>query len=161
MLVSGVNEQGEAFSGNREHCAPAQFDGFQAAREGLRNGHAPKLAASGTGGSYFISGADGRPVAVFKPLDEEPLAANNPKQHKVGTSLSVPAPLPMHRHASAWQCLQSRGHCASVRLANSLSCRAQIASCSTCAEVEASQRTFRISRVCSICVPHLAESACT
>lgn len=63
-----------------------QFDGFQAAREGLRNGHAPKLAASGTGGSYFISNANGQPVAVFKPLDEEPLAANNPKQHKVTRS---------------------------------------------------------------------------
>lgn len=60
-----------------------QFDGFQAARAGLKNGHAPKLASSGTGGSYFIAGADGKPVAVFKPLDEEPLAVNNPKMHKV------------------------------------------------------------------------------
>ena len=64
-------------------CLCAQFDGFQAARAGLKNGHAPKLATSGTGGSYFIAGADGKPVAVFKPLDEEPLAVNNPKMHKV------------------------------------------------------------------------------
>ncbi|CAL5224925.1 g7694 [Coccomyxa viridis] len=55
------------------------FDGFQAARAGLKNGHAPKLASAGTGGSYFIAGADGKPVAVFKPLDEEPCAVNNPK----------------------------------------------------------------------------------
>ncbi len=58
---------------------PLQFDGFQAARAGLKNGHAPKLASAGTGGSYFIAGADGKPVAVFKPLDEEPCAVNNPK----------------------------------------------------------------------------------
>lgn len=57
----------------------SQFDGFQAARAGLKNGHAPKLASAGTGGSYFIAGADGTPVAVFKPLDEEPCAVNNPK----------------------------------------------------------------------------------
>ncbi|CAL8472363.1 g11906 [Coccomyxa elongata] len=62
------------------------FDGFQAARAGLKNGHAPKLASSGTGGSYFIAGADGKPVAVFKPLDEEPLAVNNPKMHKGDSS---------------------------------------------------------------------------
>ena len=56
-----------------------QFDGFQAARAGLKSGHAPRLASAGTGGSYFIAGADGAPVAVFKPLDEEPCAINNPK----------------------------------------------------------------------------------
>ena len=61
------------------HGLSAQFDGFQAARAGLKNGHAPRLASAGTGGSYFIAGADGKPVAVFKPLDEEPCAVNNPK----------------------------------------------------------------------------------
>jgi hypothetical protein len=71
---------GWVFLNGRMHL---QFDGFQAAREGLRNGHVPKLASAGTGGSYFIAGADGQPVAVFKPLDEEPLAVNNPKMHKV------------------------------------------------------------------------------
>ena len=62
-----------------------QFDGFQAARAGLRSGHAPKLASAGTGGSYFIAGADGKPVAVFKPLDEEPCAVNNPKVSHLGS----------------------------------------------------------------------------
>ncbi len=65
---------------------PSQFDGFQAARAGLKNGHAPKLASAGTGGSYFIAGADGKPVAVFKPLDEEPCAVNNPKVRLVASS---------------------------------------------------------------------------
>ena len=87
-------------------CALAQFDGFQAAREGLRTGHAPKLAASGTGGSYFISNAAGQPVAVFKPLDEEPLAANNPKQHKVALSPQPNSSSAMHCHAHAWPYLR-------------------------------------------------------
>lgn len=65
----------------------SQFDGFQAARAGLKSGHAPKLASAGTGGSYFIAGADGKPVAVFKPLDEEPCAVNNPKVRPLTQSL--------------------------------------------------------------------------
>ncbi len=72
-------------------CFGVQFDGFQAAREGLKNGHAPKLASAGTGGSYFIAGANGQPVAVFKPLDEEPLAINNPKMHKVRGAVKTPS----------------------------------------------------------------------
>ena len=56
-----------------------QYEGFLRAKKGLAKGHVPKLAAAGTGGSYFISGEDGEQVAVFKPQDEEPLAVNNPK----------------------------------------------------------------------------------
>eukprot|EP00873_Tetraselmis_striata_P040497 jgi/Tetstr1/460761/TSEL_005946.t1 len=50
------------------------------ARRGLELGHVPKLAAAGSGGSYFMPGPDGgSPVAVFKPEDEEPRARNNPR----------------------------------------------------------------------------------
>ncbi|KAI8475228.1 MAG: phosphatidylinositol 3 and 4-kinase-domain-containing protein [Monoraphidium minutum] len=52
---------------------------WQAARAGLQEGHAPRLAAAGTGGCYFLHDGEGKPVGVFKPEDEEPLAANNPK----------------------------------------------------------------------------------
>eukprot|EP00891_Asterochloris_glomerata_P006752 jgi/Astpho2/6752/Aster-06767 len=55
------------------------FEDWQKARAGLAKGHAPRLAPAGTGGSYFISGEDGMPVALFKPNDEEPLARNNPR----------------------------------------------------------------------------------
>jgi hypothetical protein len=54
-------------------------DDWQRARAGLEEGHAPRLAAAGTGGCYFLLDAAGAPVAVFKPQDEEAFAANNPK----------------------------------------------------------------------------------
>lgn len=46
---------------------------WKAARAGLAEGLAPTLAKAGTGGSYFLQDVSGRPVAVFKPEDEEPL----------------------------------------------------------------------------------------
>ena len=46
------------------------FEDWQKARAGLAKGHPPRLAPAGTGGSYFISGEDGMPVALFKPNDE-------------------------------------------------------------------------------------------
>jgi len=44
---------------------------------------APELALDGTGGTYFLRSLDGRPAACFKPADEEPFCANNPR-HFVG-----------------------------------------------------------------------------
>lgn len=58
-----------------------QYEGWLRARAGLAAGQTPKLAAAGTGGSYFIADSEGNNVAVFKPEDEEPLARNNPKGH--------------------------------------------------------------------------------
>lgn len=52
---------------------------WQQAQAGLQHGQTPKLAAAGTGGSYFLQDVNGSNVAVFKPQDEEPLADNNPK----------------------------------------------------------------------------------
>lgn len=52
---------------------------WQAARAGLAEGLQPTLAKAGTGGSYFLQDVQGKPVAVFKPEDEEPHAVNNPK----------------------------------------------------------------------------------
>lgn len=57
------------------------FEDWQAARAGLAAGSQPRLAAQGTGGSYFLSNASGRNVAVFKPQDEEPGAVFNPRGH--------------------------------------------------------------------------------
>lgn len=55
------------------------YDGWQKAQAGLAEGHTPKLAKAGSGGSYFLSDVNGESVAVFKPEDEEPNAVNNPR----------------------------------------------------------------------------------
>ncbi|CAM6087780.1 unnamed protein product [Calypogeia fissa] len=52
---------------------------LQQARSGLQAGHSPVLASEGSGGTYFMKDTEGRSVAVFKPVDEEPEAVNNPR----------------------------------------------------------------------------------
>jgi len=50
------------------------------ARAGLQSGHSPILSAEGSGGAYFLKCEYGlKNVAIFKPVDEEPLAVNNPR----------------------------------------------------------------------------------
>ncbi|KAG1335027.1 putative Phosphatidylinositol 4-kinase gamma 4 [Cocos nucifera] len=47
---------------------------------GLEKGNAPVLSSEGSGGVYFMQDASGHNyVAVFKPIDEEPMAENNPR----------------------------------------------------------------------------------
>jgi len=46
---------------------------------GLENGYLPVMSAEGSGGVYFMKDNSGESnVAVFKPIDEEPMAENNP-----------------------------------------------------------------------------------
>lgn len=59
--------------------AHALHEHWLRARAGLADGQAPALIPAGTGGSYFLSDPSGAKVCVFKPADEEPGAANNPK----------------------------------------------------------------------------------
>ncbi|ESW07257.1 hypothetical protein PHAVU_010G114500 [Phaseolus vulgaris] len=48
--------------------------------EGLTSGNYPIRSAEGTGGAYFMLDSTGQKyVAVFKPIDEEPMAVNNPR----------------------------------------------------------------------------------
>ncbi|KAL3499001.1 hypothetical protein ACH5RR_041733 [Cinchona calisaya] len=48
--------------------------------EGLVKGRPPLRSSEGTGGTYFMQDASGdKYVAVFKPIDEEPMAVNNPQ----------------------------------------------------------------------------------
>jgi len=55
-------------------------DLVSAVRAGMENGNAPIMSSEGTGGAYFMQDASGHQhVAVFKPVDEEPMAANNPR----------------------------------------------------------------------------------
>ncbi|KVH89029.1 phosphatidylinositol 4-kinase gamma 4-like [Cynara cardunculus var. scolymus] len=54
--------------------------------EGLRKGNYPIRSSEGTGGAYFMMDASGtKYLSVFKPIDEEPMAVNNPR----GLPLSV------------------------------------------------------------------------
>ncbi|MCE0480957.1 Phosphatidylinositol 4-kinase gamma 4 [Datura stramonium] len=54
--------------------------------EGLDRGNYPIRSSEGTGGAYFMRDASGNKfIAVFKPIDEEPMAVNNPQ----GLPLSV------------------------------------------------------------------------
>ena len=44
----------------------------------------PVAAEAGLGGTYFFMDSEGRRVAILKPVDEEPLAPNNPKARVLG-----------------------------------------------------------------------------
>ncbi|XP_072954241.1 phosphatidylinositol 4-kinase gamma 4-like [Typha angustifolia] len=47
---------------------------------GLEKGKPPIMSSEGTGGAYFMQDMSGQEyVAVFKPIDEEPMAENNPR----------------------------------------------------------------------------------
>jgi len=41
----------------------------------------PKLTDDGTSGTYLLRGPNKKPLAVFKPIDEEAFAPNNPRDH--------------------------------------------------------------------------------
>ncbi|ONK79303.1 uncharacterized protein A4U43_C01F5000 [Asparagus officinalis] len=48
--------------------------------DGLEKGNPPIMSSEGTGGAYFMQDVAGQEyVAVFKPIDEEPMAENNPR----------------------------------------------------------------------------------
>ncbi|CAL4969875.1 unnamed protein product [Urochloa decumbens] len=66
--------------------APAIMKMISRTIAGLENGHLPVLSAEGSGGVYFMKDQSGESnIAVFKPIDEEPMAENNPR----GLPLSV------------------------------------------------------------------------
>lgn len=50
-------------------------------RQGFNSGLIPKLTDDGTSGTYEMRNAQKQKVAVFKPVDEEPFAPNNPRGH--------------------------------------------------------------------------------
>jgi hypothetical protein len=49
--------------------------------QALALGLAPNLTMDGTGGTYILRGTSRKPLAVFKPLDEEPFAPLNPRNY--------------------------------------------------------------------------------
>ncbi|KVH91059.1 phosphatidylinositol 4-kinase gamma 4-like [Cynara cardunculus var. scolymus] len=56
------------------------FDLINSTYQGLGKGNYPKRSSEGTGGAYLMMDALGNKyVSVFKPIDEEPMAVNNPR----------------------------------------------------------------------------------
>ncbi|PON36476.1 Phosphatidylinositol 3-kinase, Vps34 type [Parasponia andersonii] len=55
-------------------------DMVNATLNGLNSGNHPIRSLEGTGGAYFMLDSSGNKyVSVFKPMDEEPMAVNNPR----------------------------------------------------------------------------------
>ncbi|XVF12671.1 hypothetical protein REPUB_Repub08aG0139100 [Reevesia pubescens] len=47
--------------------------------DGLERGNSPIRSSEGSGGAYFMQDSSGQKyISVFKPIDEEPMAVNNP-----------------------------------------------------------------------------------
>ncbi|CAK7265123.1 Phosphatidylinositol 4-kinase LSB6 [Sporothrix epigloea] len=61
----------------------AEFETIvESVRTAIREGTHPRMIAQGSSGSYFARNPEGKVVGVFKPKDEEPYAAGNPKWNK-------------------------------------------------------------------------------
>ncbi|KAL7627641.1 Phosphatidylinositol 4-kinase LSB6 [Parahypoxylon ruwenzoriense] len=61
----------------------AEFEAIvDSVRVAIDQGMHPSLITQGSSGSYFARNTDGKIVGVFKPKDEEPYAAGNPKWNK-------------------------------------------------------------------------------
>ncbi|KAG0649529.1 Phosphatidylinositol 4-kinase lsb6 [Hyphodiscus hymeniophilus] len=61
----------------------SEFDDIvESVRVAIEQGMHPKMITQGSSGSYFARNGDGKVVGVFKPKDEEPYAAGNPKWNK-------------------------------------------------------------------------------
>jgi hypothetical protein len=54
----------------------------ESVRTAIRQGVHPRMISQGSSGSYFARDLEGKVVGVFKPKDEEPYAAGNPKWNK-------------------------------------------------------------------------------
>ncbi|CAL0315394.1 unnamed protein product [Lupinus luteus] len=60
--------------------APEIWNMINSSYDGLDSGKYPIRSAEGTGGAYFMLDSTGQKcVSVFKPIDEEPMAVNNPR----------------------------------------------------------------------------------
>ncbi|KAM0938529.1 putative 1-phosphatidylinositol 4-kinase [Dioscorea sansibarensis] len=65
---------------SKVEVSPVLADLVQATLAGLEKGNGPVMSSEGSGGAYFMQDGSGHKfVAVFKPIDEEPLAQNNPR----------------------------------------------------------------------------------
>mmetsp|Transcript_101259 Transcript_101259/g.139827 ORF Transcript_101259/g.139827 Transcript_101259/m.139827 type:complete len:174 (+) Transcript_101259:35-556(+) len=51
-------------------------------RSGFESGSEPKLTDEGTSGTYELRSTSNEKLAIFKPIDEEPNAPNNPRGYQ-------------------------------------------------------------------------------
>lgn len=69
--------------GGSPDMSPEEFEAVvESVRVAIEQGVHPRMISQGSSGSYFARNADGKVVGVFKPKDEEPYAAGNPKWNK-------------------------------------------------------------------------------
>ncbi|ONK80141.1 uncharacterized protein A4U43_C01F14320 [Asparagus officinalis] len=60
--------------------SPGIEDLLKSTFAGLEKGNLPVISSEGSGGAYFMQDESGlKYIAVFKPIDEEPMAENNPR----------------------------------------------------------------------------------
>ena len=72
-----------ASEGESGRMTKAEFEAVvESVRVAIEQGIHPKMITQGSSGSYFARNSEGRVVGVFKPKDEEPYAAGNPKWNK-------------------------------------------------------------------------------
>lgn len=72
-----------ASEADQDRMTKEQFDEIvDSVRIAIEQGIHPKMISQGSSGSYFAQNSDGKVVGVFKPKDEEPYAAGNPKWNK-------------------------------------------------------------------------------
>ena len=62
-------------------CPQMMIEAIKQIQKGFEKGLKPKLTNDGTSGTYFLRGVDKLPLAVFKPIDEEAFAPNNPRDY--------------------------------------------------------------------------------
>ncbi|CAI8589324.1 unnamed protein product [Vicia faba] len=68
------------FVNPRINFLPFLWDMIDSTFNGLKKGNKPVRSSEGTGGAYFMQDSRGvEYVSVFKPIDEEPMAVNNPR----------------------------------------------------------------------------------
>ncbi|GKT59122.1 phosphatidylinositol 4-kinase [Colletotrichum tofieldiae] len=67
----------------------SQFEDIvRSVRQAILQGTHPRMISQGSSGSYFARNTEGKVVGVFKPKDEEPYAAGNPKWNNLIPNLS-------------------------------------------------------------------------
>ena len=81
MAATTANKKAEYLHGSQCRETHELNDVLAETVLALERGIKPDLTEDGLGGTYFVKDRTGKPVAVFKPRDEEPLGVNNPKAH--------------------------------------------------------------------------------
>ncbi|XP_027335951.1 phosphatidylinositol 4-kinase gamma 4-like isoform X3 [Abrus precatorius] len=77
---TGQDELSPVIVNPKIELASEIWDMINSTYEGLDNGNYPIRSAEGTGGAYFMLDSTGQKyISVFKPIDEEPMAVNNPR----------------------------------------------------------------------------------